>query len=292
MTRCVTKPENTCGYNQLVTNQVLRVFKFGLLFHFGNGEGRILHFKVGECELSVEDGLAYKDSIVYFVGEVLKDRSPGKLFRLKAVNPKGAVIFYIRYDNLYLVGFEIVGGKTYEFGREGDTHLIKNSTFLQYDGSYREMGEDLLVNIRTDYWALIEAVNKLLEGKDRKDTANWMNGIKKYLATAVVMFPESARFRWVFVTLVRLMNLGQICPPTCVKPWMPKMIRSWEDMTKVAAGSLIKVPVETVNRKRKKGTWWVTVKLADAAGNEEFTYQEWSSLKEKFPDYDDGHAYN
>ncbi|PWA98226.1 hypothetical protein CTI12_AA000400 [Artemisia annua] len=192
------------------------------------------------------------------------------------------------------------------------------------------MGEADLVNIRTDYWALNEAVNKLLEGKDRKDQTNWMSEIKRSLATAVVMFPESARFRWVFVTLVRLMNLGQTCPPTFVKPWMPKMIHSWEDMSKIAAGSkvdgtnppvdkdyqytaddvgkalefcnwaddalvvhcLIKVPVETLRRKRTQGIWWVTVKLADSAGNEENICEEWSNLKKKFPDYDDGYRYN
>ncbi|GKD84273.1 chain A, active ribosome inactivating protein [Tanacetum coccineum] len=95
-----------------------------------------------------------------------------------------------------------------------------------------DRSSEKLFKLRT---ALVEAVSKLAMGKDTKDVTSWINRIKKYLARAVVMFPESARFKWVFVTLVRLMDIGESCLHTCVEPWMPKMIHSWEDISKIAA---------------------------------------------------------
>nr|GEZ18850.1 zinc finger, CCHC-type [Tanacetum cinerariifolium] len=121
-------------------------------------------------ELFVENGKKYKDAILHFVGKVINDRSSEKLFKLRTVSRKGTVIFYIRHDNLYLVGFEIISGLKYEFGRKGGKRLIKDSIFLEHERSYRELEEVLLVNIRSDYWALGEAVSKLAEGKDRVDT--------------------------------------------------------------------------------------------------------------------------
>ena len=60
------------------------------------------------CELLVENGFVYKDDIVCFVDQASKDRSSEDLLWLKTVSSRGAVIFFIRCDNLYLVGFKLL----------------------------------------------------------------------------------------------------------------------------------------------------------------------------------------
>ncbi|GJW33408.1 hypothetical protein Tco_0053440, partial [Tanacetum coccineum] len=55
---------------------------------------------------------------------------------------------------------------------------------------------------------------------------------------------------------------------------------------------LFKVYKETLRRRKMLGTWRVSVKFADSVGAEEIVDDEWTSIKRRFPDYDDGFMYD
>ncbi|KAL6599803.1 hypothetical protein ACP70R_045454 [Stipagrostis hirtigluma subsp. patula] len=112
----------------------------------------------------------------------------------------------IRMDNLYLVGFKTPDlvdkkkeGVWWEFGKDGDTHLIdKGSKFLNFGGRYQDLvGQAGLETVTLGRVEMREAVNFLANYTGPSTSTGGEDKyaeVKSKLAKLVIMICEGVRF--------------------------------------------------------------------------------------------------
>nr|ACJ62821.1 ribosome-inactivating protein [Zea mays subsp. parviglumis] len=78
-----------------------------------------------------------------------------------------SITLAIRMDNLYLVGFRTPGGVWWEFGKDGDTHLLgDNPRWLGFGGRYQDLiGNKGLETVTMGRAEMTRAVNDLAKKK-------------------------------------------------------------------------------------------------------------------------------
>ncbi|KAL6638339.1 hypothetical protein ACP70R_023834 [Stipagrostis hirtigluma subsp. patula] len=116
----------------------------------------------------------------------------------------------IRMDNLYLVGFKTPAGVWWEFGKDGDTHLIdRKSKFLGFGGRYQDLiGDRGLDTVTLGRREMVQAVDYLanytgtptITGSYMPSSELEAGGVDPYfvvkskLVKLVIMICEGVRF--------------------------------------------------------------------------------------------------
>uniref|UniRef100_A0ACD5TBK0 Uncharacterized protein n=1 Tax=Avena sativa TaxID=4498 RepID=A0ACD5TBK0_AVESA len=136
----------------------------------------------------------------------LEQPVPSRWFHVLLRNTKtntSSITLAVRMDNLYLVGFKTLAGVWWEFGKEGDTRLIKGSKWLGFGGRYQDLiGQKALDTVTLGRAEMSLAVDVLARYVTPKAASEEPQGLqvdpyavpKSKLAKLVIMICEGLRF--------------------------------------------------------------------------------------------------
>ena len=160
-----------------------------------------------------------------------------------------SITLAIRMDNLYLVGFRTPAGVWWEFGKNGDTHLLDDSPrWLGFGGRYQDLiGNKGLETVTLGRAEMTRAVNDLakkttmtleeeeellmLQDADLAAAADPQADTKSKLAKLVVMVCEGVRF----ITVSRTVEAGfNNQPGVTLSQMQGKQVQKWDRISKAA----------------------------------------------------------
>jgi hypothetical protein len=133
-----------------------------------------------------------------------EEQKPELWFHIVLRTETSSLTLAIRMDNLYLVGFETTSAVWWEFGKEGDTHLIPGASWLGFGGSYLDLIgkhgklEDVPLG-RAQMSYAVDALAKypaelILEEELQGGEEDPYDKPKKMLVKLVIMICEGLRF--------------------------------------------------------------------------------------------------
>nr|2K6H_A Chain A, Ribosome-inactivating protein [Zea mays] len=141
-----------------------------------------------------------------------------------------SITLAIRMDNLYLVGFRTPGGVWWEFGKDGDTHLLgDNPRWLGFGGRYQDLiGNKGLETVTMGRAEMTRAVNDLAKKKKMLEP---QADTKSKLVKLVVMVCEGLRFNTVSRTVDAGFNSQHGVTLTVTQG---KQVQKWDRISKAA----------------------------------------------------------
>lgn len=159
-----------------------------------------------------------------------------------------SITLAIRMDNLYLVGFRTPAGVWWEFGKNGDTHLLDdNPRWLGFGGRYQDLiGNKGLETVTMGRAEMTRAVNDLakkttmtleeeellmLQDAGLAAAADPQADLKSKLAKLVVMVCEGVRFITVSGTVEAGFNKQQ---GVTISEMQGKQVQKWDRISKAA----------------------------------------------------------
>lgn len=156
-----------------------------------------------------------------------------------------SITLAIRMDNLYLVGFKTPTGVWWEFGKNGDTHLLDdNPRWLGFGGRYKDLiGNKGLETVTLGRAEMTRAVNDLAKKKTMTlaeeevlllqdadlvaAAADPQADMKSHLAKLVIMVCEGTRFNTVSRTVEAGFNKG-----VHISEMQGKQVQKWDRISK------------------------------------------------------------
>jgi hypothetical protein len=173
---------------------------------------------------------------------------PELWFHIELKTKTGSITLAIRMDNHYLVGFRTPAGVWWEFGNNGDTHLLDdNPRWLGFGGRYQDLiGNKGLETVTMGRAEMTRAVNDLakkttmtleeeellmLQDADLAAAADPQADLKSKLAKLVVMVCEGVRFITVSGTVEAGFNKQQ---GVTISEMQGKQVQKWDRISKAA----------------------------------------------------------
>ncbi|CAL5018509.1 unnamed protein product [Urochloa decumbens] len=179
-----------------------------------------------------------------------EEKIPKLWFHVLLRTKASSLTLAIRMDNLYLVGFKTPGpaGVWWEFGKEGDTHLIsKSANWLGFGGAYADLighqkGLEAVTLGRAQMAAAVDALAKHGTSVEKLPGApvDPYAVPKMMLAKLVIMVCEGLRFLTVSGTVDKEFNN----PAATITQMQGKQVNKW-DRISVAVFKWAKDPSAT-----------------------------------------------
>uniref|UniRef100_A0A803QLR1 rRNA N-glycosylase n=1 Tax=Cannabis sativa TaxID=3483 RepID=A0A803QLR1_CANSA len=172
----------------------------------------------------------------------LQAEPPTRFFDLVLQTSDHSVRFRFRIDNLYLIGYQMETGEWLEFQNDSNplTHFIPNSTFLNFNGSYRSLAKASKRNTRetrVGFYNIGISTNRLATSTVGEVRA-------ACLVVVIIMISESIRLLPVqdYVSDQNFENRPRIPPVDyirggnadregLVEEWLLSLIRNWGSLS-------------------------------------------------------------
>ncbi|RLM69916.1 hypothetical protein C2845_PM17G11070 [Panicum miliaceum] len=174
-----------------------------------------------------------------------------------------SITLAIRMDSLYLVGFRTPAGVWWEFGKDGDTHLLDdNPRWLEFGERYKDLiGENGLETVtmgRAEMTAAVkylatmtleEEEEQLLQGADQA-AADPQADAKSSLVKLVMMVCEGLRFWIVSRKVDEGFNNQQ---EVNITKMQGKQVKKWNKISKAIFFEWAKDPDAEINEMKELG---------------------------------------
>lgn len=165
----------------------------------------------------------------------VQEEPPTRFFELILRTNDHSVRFRLRMDNLYLIGYQMEGGQWLEFDNDSRTHLIQNSTFLRFGGSYGNLASSANQRVeetRVGFYNFGHAINQLATSTSGEARARSLIVVIMMICESVRLIPVSNymadNFDNSHGTSSMDYNATNRNREGLIKDWIMSLVRCWD----------------------------------------------------------------